>query len=281
MAALLDGRDWDYVVGSVHFLGDGALDYDKYDVWTTGESPDRVWRHVLRVARRGGDERASSTSSPTRTSSSTGAHERPWPEQRPALLLRARDGGDRRVAGSRSRSRPPGCASRSARSTRRARSSRWSSTPATRSRCPATRTRPTSSASATTRRSSCSTTVGVTSSAVFERRARRLEPIGVSVAPGIGWDSHRLVAGRPLILGGVDDPARPRPRRATPTPTCSTHAVIDALLGAAGARRHRRSTSPTPTSASRAPTRSALLRDGRRPRGRARPRGRRTSTPRS
>jgi histidinol-phosphatase (PHP family) len=44
LAALLDGRDWDYVVGSVHFLGDSAVDYDKYDVWTTGESPDRVWR---------------------------------------------------------------------------------------------------------------------------------------------------------------------------------------------------------------------------------------------
>jgi histidinol-phosphatase (PHP family) len=44
MAALLDARDWDYVVGSVHFLGDAAVDYDRYDVWTTGESPDRVWR---------------------------------------------------------------------------------------------------------------------------------------------------------------------------------------------------------------------------------------------
>jgi histidinol-phosphatase (PHP family) len=44
MAELLDGRDWDYVVGSVHFLGDAAVDYDRYDVWTTGESPDRVWR---------------------------------------------------------------------------------------------------------------------------------------------------------------------------------------------------------------------------------------------
>jgi histidinol-phosphatase (PHP family) len=44
MAELLDGRDWDYVVGSVHFLGETSVDYDRYDVWTTGESPDRVWR---------------------------------------------------------------------------------------------------------------------------------------------------------------------------------------------------------------------------------------------
>jgi len=44
MAELLAGRDWDYVVGSIHFLGDGALDYDRYDVWTRAESPDKVWR---------------------------------------------------------------------------------------------------------------------------------------------------------------------------------------------------------------------------------------------
>jgi histidinol-phosphatase (PHP family) len=47
MAELLDGRDWDYVVGSVHFLGNSAVDYDRYDVWTTGESPDKVWRRYF------------------------------------------------------------------------------------------------------------------------------------------------------------------------------------------------------------------------------------------
>ena len=30
---------------------------------------------------------------------------------------------------------------------------------------------------------------------------------------GEGWDMHALVAGRPLVLGGVDDPAQPRPAR--------------------------------------------------------------------
>jgi histidinol-phosphatase (PHP family) len=44
MAELLAARDWDYVVGSIHFVGDGALDYDKYDVWTRASSPDKVWR---------------------------------------------------------------------------------------------------------------------------------------------------------------------------------------------------------------------------------------------
>ena len=47
MAALLDSRDWDYVIGSVHFLGETAVDYDRYDVWTTGESADRVWRRYF------------------------------------------------------------------------------------------------------------------------------------------------------------------------------------------------------------------------------------------
>jgi histidinol-phosphatase (PHP family) len=44
MADLLGGRDFDYVVGSIHFVGDGALDYDRYDIWSTASSPDRVWR---------------------------------------------------------------------------------------------------------------------------------------------------------------------------------------------------------------------------------------------
>jgi histidinol-phosphatase (PHP family) len=44
MRALLDARDWDYVLGSIHFLSDGALDHDGFDVWNSGRSPDHVWR---------------------------------------------------------------------------------------------------------------------------------------------------------------------------------------------------------------------------------------------
>ncbi|WP_205697341.1 histidinol-phosphatase [Conexibacter sp. SYSU D00693] len=44
MASLLEEQEWDYVVGSVHFLGDGAVDYDRFDVWTSGRSADEVWR---------------------------------------------------------------------------------------------------------------------------------------------------------------------------------------------------------------------------------------------
>lgn len=43
MANLLDARDWDYVVGSVHFVRDGAVDMDVWDVWESGD-PDKVWR---------------------------------------------------------------------------------------------------------------------------------------------------------------------------------------------------------------------------------------------
>jgi histidinol-phosphatase (PHP family) len=49
MANLLDGRPWDYVIGSVHFLGNEAVDYDKYDVWTRADSADKVWRRYFEV----------------------------------------------------------------------------------------------------------------------------------------------------------------------------------------------------------------------------------------
>jgi histidinol-phosphatase (PHP family) len=49
IANLLEGRDWDFVVGSVHFLGDHAVDYDRYDVWTSASSPDKVWARYFDV----------------------------------------------------------------------------------------------------------------------------------------------------------------------------------------------------------------------------------------
>jgi histidinol-phosphatase (PHP family) len=48
MAALLEARDWDYVIGSVHFLRDEAVDMDEWDVWATGSAdPDKVWRRYF------------------------------------------------------------------------------------------------------------------------------------------------------------------------------------------------------------------------------------------
>jgi histidinol-phosphatase (PHP family) len=43
LANLLDARDFDYVVGSVHFLGNRAVDHEGYDVWEADGDPDRVW----------------------------------------------------------------------------------------------------------------------------------------------------------------------------------------------------------------------------------------------
>ena len=46
---VLDGRDWDYVVGSIHFLRDDALDlhgepdWEAWDIWRGGD-PEKVWR---------------------------------------------------------------------------------------------------------------------------------------------------------------------------------------------------------------------------------------------
>jgi histidinol-phosphatase (PHP family) len=47
IANVLDGRDWDYVVGSVHFLRDHAVDAEDYSVWESGQSPEKVWRHYF------------------------------------------------------------------------------------------------------------------------------------------------------------------------------------------------------------------------------------------
>jgi histidinol-phosphatase (PHP family) len=47
IANLLEGREWDFVVGSIHFLRDFSLDTEEYTVWESGESADRVWRRYF------------------------------------------------------------------------------------------------------------------------------------------------------------------------------------------------------------------------------------------
>ena len=54
------------------------------------------------------------------------------------------------------------------------------------------------------------------------------------VRAGIGYDAHRLVAGRPLVIGGVEVPGAERGLAGHSDADVLTHAVIDALLGAAG-----------------------------------------------
>lgn len=50
-AALLAVRDFDYVVGSVHFVGDGdaAVDHDGFDVWEGGEDAERIWSRYFEM----------------------------------------------------------------------------------------------------------------------------------------------------------------------------------------------------------------------------------------
>ena len=47
MANLLHARDFDYVVGSVHFLRDGAVDMDDYSVWSSGRSVEEIWKRYF------------------------------------------------------------------------------------------------------------------------------------------------------------------------------------------------------------------------------------------
>jgi 2-C-methyl-D-erythritol 2,4-cyclodiphosphate synthase len=54
----------------------------------------------------------------------------------------------------------------------------------------------------------------------------------MTTTTGIGWDSHRLAAGRPLILGGIAI-AHELGLDGHSDADVLTHAVIDALLGAA------------------------------------------------
>ena len=56
---------------------------------------------------------------------------------------------------------------------------------------------------------------------------------GAGFRVGIGYDSHRLVEGRRLVLGGVEVPYE-RGLAGHSDGDALTHAVIDALLGAVG-----------------------------------------------
>src|SRR5436189_6120842 len=55
----------------------------------------------------------------------------------------------------------------------------------------------------------------------------------MALAVGIGYDSHRFAAGRRLVLGGVEIPHEVGLEGHSDADAL-THAVIDAVLGAAG-----------------------------------------------
>jgi histidinol-phosphatase (PHP family) len=47
IANLLDAHDFDYVIGSVHFVGDVAVDHEGFDIWEAQGDPDEVWRRYF------------------------------------------------------------------------------------------------------------------------------------------------------------------------------------------------------------------------------------------
>jgi len=48
MASLLHARDFDYVIGSVHFVRDEAVDMEDYSIWHgQSHSPEEIWRRYF------------------------------------------------------------------------------------------------------------------------------------------------------------------------------------------------------------------------------------------
>jgi histidinol-phosphatase (PHP family) len=49
IANLLERRDFDYVVGSVHFLREHSIDMDDYSVWERGHSAEEIWERYFQT----------------------------------------------------------------------------------------------------------------------------------------------------------------------------------------------------------------------------------------
>jgi histidinol-phosphatase (PHP family) len=49
MANLLEAYDFDYVVGSVHFLRDESLDMEEHGIWSSGRSAEEIWRRYFQT----------------------------------------------------------------------------------------------------------------------------------------------------------------------------------------------------------------------------------------
>jgi histidinol-phosphatase (PHP family) len=50
LANLLEAREWDYVVGSVHLLEGYAVDMEgEWDVWRRGDSAERLWKRYFQT----------------------------------------------------------------------------------------------------------------------------------------------------------------------------------------------------------------------------------------
>ena len=253
MAELLSGRDFDYVVGSIHFVGDGALDYDLYDIWSAASSPEKVWRTYFEWL---GQAAASgmfdilahpdlvkywgrpSARGPTGTCAASTRS--PWRRS------------PRRA--SRSRSRPPGCASRSASCTRRGRFLEMvveAGNPIALSsdaHAPEDLGRDYDQALELARRARGERAGGLRAARAAPGADRMTDVDGhrLGLAPARGRAPARSSAGSPSSTSSAST--------ATPTPTCSP-TRSSTRCSAPPRWATSASTSPTPTSATATPTR--------------------------
>ena len=237
IAALIEGRPWDYVIGSVHFIEEGAVDHDGYDAWAAagrtecGPTTSGPW------ARRPGP--ASSTCSRISTSSRSGVPGGPHP---PATHGRSMSWLWKASPIRMWRSRYPlrDCASPRARSIPHARCSTCAPRRAGRFALSSDAHEPEYLGY------EYETALG------FLRRgghlaALRLRPppanpgaarVTVETRVGIGYDCHRFAGARTLVLGGVEFPGRAGARG--PLRCGRAHARRHGCRARrGGARRHR------------------------------------------
>ncbi len=179
-ANLLQARDFDYVVGSVHFLRDQSLDMEDWSVWTEARSAEDIWRryfHTLGEAARSGLFDILAHPDLVKVWGSGAALAR-------RAIFAATTSLPSMASPSRaspSRSQPPACASVPRRSTPRRLSLRCASKPVAPSRSQAMPTGPRTSAPTTSRRSSCSSVSAWASSASSSTASGASEPIGAGV----------------------------------------------------------------------------------------------------
>ncbi len=46
-ANMLEGRPFDFVIGSIHFIGDRSLDTEEFTIWDERSDPDEIWRRYF------------------------------------------------------------------------------------------------------------------------------------------------------------------------------------------------------------------------------------------
>jgi histidinol-phosphatase (PHP family) len=49
MRNLLESREWDYVLGSIHFVGNESLDTEEFSIWTKTASPEHIWKRYFEM----------------------------------------------------------------------------------------------------------------------------------------------------------------------------------------------------------------------------------------